>query len=53
MRILFNTQFRRWEVYEENPIVRNGEAQPVFVSGSYERCAKYCRDVEGRWTEGN
>ena len=29
---LFNPTFPRWEVYDDEPLVRNGEEQPVFVS---------------------
>lgn len=46
MRIIFNPEFKRFEVYRENPIIRNGQAQPVFVSAKQLDCIKYCNKVE-------
>ena len=48
MEIRFNTDFPRWEVYGEDPVIRNGEPQPEFVSESYEKCRIYKETVEGK-----
>ena len=48
MEIKFNTDFPRWEVYGENPVIRNGEPQPEFVSDSWEKCITYKMAVEGK-----
>ena len=45
MKILYNPQFHRWEVYGKMPIIRNGEPQPKFVSASYKKCEEYVRAV--------
>lgn len=45
MKILYNPQFRRWEVYSDHPVIRNGEPQPKYVSAKYEKCEKYVRSV--------
>lgn len=45
MKILYNPQFHRWEVYGKYPIIRNGEPQPCFVSKTLEECERYVRDV--------
>ena len=39
--IKFNPAFNRWEVYGDKPVVRAGEPQPEYVSGSFEKCATY------------
>lgn len=41
MKILYNPQMRRWEVYSSRSVTRAGELQPVFVSASYDACEKY------------
>lgn len=41
MKILYNPQMRRWEVYSPKSVTRAGELQPVFVSASLEACEKY------------
>mgnify|MGYP002521772757 CR=1 FL=1 len=41
MEKLFNAEYRRWEVYPEEPLVHNGEEMPVFVSESEEACDAY------------
>ncbi len=41
MKILYNPQMRRWEVYSSRSVTRAGELQPVFVSASLEACEKY------------
>lgn len=46
--IIFNPEFERWEVYGNNPVIRAGEPQPEFVSGSFEKCAAYKAATEGR-----
>ena len=51
MRIIFNPEFKRYELYREKPIYRNGQPQPVFVSHSEIACLKYftrVREIEGR-----
>lgn len=51
MRIIFNREFQRYEVYRERPIYRNGQPQPVFVHRSQIECLKYfnrVREIEGR-----
>ena len=48
MKILYNPQFHRWEVYGEDPVIRNGEPQPEFVSDSYQKCITYKMAVEGK-----
>lgn len=45
MEIKYNTDFKRWEVYNDNPVIRAGEPQPCFVSASHVRCEKYIEDV--------
>lgn len=46
--VFYNTEYSRWEYYGENPVIRGGEPQPQFVSGSYEKCVAYAMTVEGR-----
>lgn len=46
MRILYNPDFKRWEVYREKPIIRNNEPHPVFVSRDYFKCELYRNAVE-------
>lgn len=41
MEIKYNTEFKRWEVYKDNPIIRNKEPQPCFVSTDHEACILY------------
>lgn len=41
MKIIYNPQMRRWEVYSSRSVTRAGELQPVFVSASYDACEKY------------
>ena len=45
MEIKYNTEFTRWEVYSENPVIRAGEPQPVFVAAELEKCITYKRAV--------
>lgn len=47
MRILYNPELKRWEVYPENPIIRNNEPQPVYVSRDYFKAELYRKAVEG------
>jgi len=47
MRILYNPDFKRWEVYPDDPIIRNNEPQPVFVNRDYFKCELYRKAVEG------
>lgn len=44
--IFYNTEFRRWEYYGENPVIRAGEPQPEFVSADYEKCIIYKTAIE-------
>ena len=44
--LFFNTDFRRWEYYGADPVIRNGESQPKFVSADYFKCAAYKMAVE-------
>lgn len=39
--IIFNPEFERWEYYGDDPVVRNDEPQPEFVSADYEKCITY------------
>ena len=51
MKIKFNEEFRRWEVYATHPVVRGGELQPAFVSADYKPCVAFLvrvRRLEGR-----
>lgn len=41
MKIVYNPEMNRWEVYGEDPVIRNGEPQPEYVSESYEKCVTY------------
>lgn len=41
MKILYNPQMHRWEVYSSRSVTRAGELQPVFVSASCDACEKY------------
>lgn len=45
--IIFNPEFERWEYYGADPVIRNGEPQPEFVSSDYEKCITYRMTVEG------
>lgn len=45
MKILFNPEFHRWEVYGDNPVIRNKEPQPEFVSPDLDKCIAYKRAV--------
>lgn len=45
--IIFNPEFERWEYYGADPVVRNGEPQPEFVSINYDKCITYRMTVEG------
>jgi hypothetical protein len=47
MRILYNPEFKRWEVYRDDPIIRNNEPQPCYVSADYFKCELYRKAVEG------
>lgn len=47
MKILYNPQMHRWEVYGPDPVIRAGEPQPEFVSDDYEKCITYRRAVNG------
>ena len=47
MKIFFNTEFSRWEVYGPDPVIRAGEPQPEFTSPDLERCLAYKAAVEG------
>ena len=44
--IRFNPEFKRFEVYGPKSQMRNGELQPLFVSGSYMDCHRYVEAVE-------
>jgi len=46
MRVIFNPEFCRYEVYREEPIVRNGQPQPIFVSHDEKQCRKFIHRVE-------
>lgn len=46
--IVFNPEFERWEVYGDDPVIRNGEPQPEFVSVNYDKCITYRMTVEGK-----
>jgi len=51
MRIVFNPEFNRYEVYRERPQYRNGQPQPVFVHRSEIECLKFfsrVREIEGK-----
>lgn len=41
MEKLYNPAYKRWEVMDDNPPVRNGEEQARFVSESEEACDAY------------
>ena len=45
MRIKYNTEYKRWEVYDKEPRVRGGEPQPSFV-GTLSACEEYRVKVE-------
>lgn len=43
-KIFFNTEFHRWEVYNQmHHVIRAGEPQPAFVSSSLLECEDYVR----------
>jgi len=46
--VFYNTEYSRWEYYGADPVIRGGEPQPKFVSGSYEKCVAYAMIVERR-----
>jgi len=46
MEKLWNNEYHRWEVYPENPVVRNGEEQPVYVSADSDSCDAYLKTVD-------
>ena len=41
MEVKYNTEFKRWEVYSDKPIIRNKNPQPSFVSQDHEACRLY------------
>lgn len=47
MVILYNTETSRWEVYGPDPVIRNGEPQPQYVSKDFSKCLTYRMVVEG------
>lgn len=47
MSIKYNTDFQRWEVYGDNPVIRAGESQPRFV-GSFDKCEAYVKKMEAQ-----
>ena len=51
MEILLNTDYARWEVYGDDPVIRAGEPQPQFVNESYDKCITYRMAVEGKHDE--
>lgn len=44
--VFYNTEFRRWEYYGQDSVIRAGEPQPGFVSASYQKCVDYQNKVE-------
>lgn len=46
MTLRYNTEFPRWEVYTEKPLIRGGEEQPVFVSADMLECAAYMENAK-------
>lgn len=48
MRMVYNANFPRWEVYGKNPVIRGGKQQPCFVSTEREKCVAYARKVIGK-----
>lgn len=46
MEIVYNTEFSRWEVYSDHPVIRAGRPQPCFVSAEREKCEAYIQRVE-------
>ena len=47
MQIKYNTEFKRWEVYNDNPVIRNKEPQPAFVSAREIECERYVKFAYG------
>lgn len=48
MEIKYNTEFHRWEVFNDHPVIRAGEPQPCYVSAEREKCEAYKKKVEGK-----
>ena len=48
MRLVYNANFPRWEVYGNHPVIRGGKQQPVFVSKDRSACEEYIKRVEAR-----
>ena len=46
--VFYNAEYRRWEYYGANPVIRGGEPQPEFVSADYEKCVTYKTIMEER-----
>lgn len=40
-RLTYNSEFKRWEVYGEKSVIRNGEKQPLFVSTDPAEALRY------------
>lgn len=38
---VYNSEFKRWEVYGEKSVIRNGEKQPLFVSADPAKALRY------------
>lgn len=48
MRLVYNANFPRWEVYGKIPVIRGGKQQPSFVSAEKAKCVAYLRKVSGK-----
>lgn len=46
MELVYNHIFKRWEVFNEKSVTRNGEKQSVFVSVDAEKALEYMRLAE-------
>ena len=48
MKIKYNPEFKRWEVYGDKPVIRNKEPQPCYVSTDIESCRLYLMRLGAR-----
>ena len=46
MTKLYNPTYKRWEVLDDEPLVRNGEEVARFVSESEEACDAYMQRID-------
>ena len=43
MKIMFNHEMKRYEVFGPHSVVRAGKRQPVFVSANLQKAREYIR----------